>query len=90
MRILRFVRCFSFALLMLALAAPSFAGVSVSVTIAPTRAARLRAAALPRRRLYLDARLLGLRPRGLLLGARDLVLTPLRRPALDARLLGMA
>jgi len=35
MRILRFARCFSFMLLMLVLAAPSFAGVSVSVTIAP-------------------------------------------------------
>src|SRR5438445_13679828 len=35
MQILRSDRCFSFVLLMLALAAPSFAGVSVSVTIAP-------------------------------------------------------
>src|SRR5262244_491997 len=35
MQILRLARCFSFVLLMLALAAPSFAGVSVSVTIAP-------------------------------------------------------
>jgi len=35
MQILRSARCFSFVLLMLALAAPSFAGVSVSVTIAP-------------------------------------------------------
>jgi hypothetical protein len=35
MRILRSARCFSFALLMLSLAAPSFAQVSVSVTIAP-------------------------------------------------------
>ena len=35
MQILRLARCFSFVLLMLASAAPSFAGVSVSVTIAP-------------------------------------------------------
>src|SRR5215469_12934105 len=35
MQILRLARCFSFFLLMLRLAAPSFAGVSVSVTIAP-------------------------------------------------------
>jgi hypothetical protein len=35
LQILRLVRCFSFALLMLALTASSFAGVSVSVTIAP-------------------------------------------------------
>ena len=35
MQILRLVRCFCFVLLMLALTAPSFAGVSVSVTIAP-------------------------------------------------------
>jgi hypothetical protein len=35
MRIPRLVRCFSFALLMLAITAPSFAGVSVSVTVAP-------------------------------------------------------
>jgi len=35
MQILRLARCFSLVLLMLALAAPSFAGVSVSVTIAP-------------------------------------------------------
>src|SRR5437899_8971088 len=35
MQILRLVRCFSFVLLMLVLTAASFAGVSVSVTIAP-------------------------------------------------------
>jgi hypothetical protein len=35
MQILRFVRCFSFALLMVAMAAQAFAGVSVSVSIAP-------------------------------------------------------
>jgi hypothetical protein len=35
MQISRFVRCFSFALLMLALPALSFAGVFVSVTVAP-------------------------------------------------------
>jgi YXWGXW repeat-containing protein len=35
MQIPRLARCLSFVLLMLALAAPSFAGVSVSVSIAP-------------------------------------------------------
>ena len=35
MQISRFVRCLSFALMMLAFAAPSFAGVSVSITVAP-------------------------------------------------------
>jgi hypothetical protein len=35
MQTMRLVRCFSFALLILAMAAPCFAGVSVSVSIAP-------------------------------------------------------
>ncbi|HEV2731037.1 MAG TPA: YXWGXW repeat-containing protein, partial [Terriglobales bacterium] len=35
MQILRLVRCFSFVLLMLALTASCFAGVSVSVSLAP-------------------------------------------------------
>src|SRR4029077_20304455 len=55
----------------------------------PARAARLRAAALPRRRLHLDARLLGLPPRRLLLGSRHMGDTTDRGCALDTRLLGM-
>src|SRR5207302_7597455 len=42
----------------------------------PTRAARVHAASVPRRRLYLDARLLGLRSRWLLLGPGTWVTPP--------------
>jgi len=52
-------------------------------------AARLCAAALSRRRLYLDTWLLGLRPRRLLLGARNLGPAAGSGLPVDPRLLGL-
>ena len=57
---IRFIRSTLLVGAMLFLSTGSFAQVGVSVNFAPPTAARLRTAYLPRRRLYLDARLLGL------------------------------
>src|ERR1700733_5659476 len=55
----------------------------------PAGATRLRAACTSRRWLHLDARLLGLRSAGLLLGSRNLGRATDGGPAVDSGLLGL-
>ncbi len=73
----------------LALPVVSEAQLSVSITLAPPPLPVYEQPEIPGAGLPVDAGLLGLRARGLLLGARDLGAAPAGRTAVDARLLGM-
>jgi hypothetical protein len=69
--------------------ASSFAQVGISINIAPAGSAGIRAAALSRRRLHLDSRLLGLGRRQLLLGTRRVGTSAGNRFALDSSVVGL-
>ncbi len=73
----------------LLLSTPSFEQVRALITIAPPGVAGLRAAPLPGRRLSLDAWLLGLGGRRLLLGPGRMGAAARSRLPLDSGLLGL-
>ncbi len=83
------LRSLIFAAVLMTTSAQSFAGTLVSIRVAPPPLPVYGPAGLPRPRLHLDPRILGLRSGWLFLGSRQMGSDSATRLPLDSRVLGM-